>query len=326
MTRSVPRKQGDKDSFGRSPEGGAILTANWRGLSGPVLGGVIALASFACFAVMQACGKMLSPAYHPLELVFWRHLLAVILMVGYVLVRRRVYLLKTTRPVWMGLRALVGTGCLLAMFAANAVQPLAQTSILLFTSAFLTPVLAALFLKDSVGPARWGAIVVGYLGVMLIVGMPGGGVVAWGVVFGLVAAVLQSGVGISLRYLGRTEHAFTMSFYFLTFGAVVGALGLPFVGHMPTAEDVWPLGAMTLSGLLGQLAISEAYRHAPPGVVSPMGYSGLAWAVLFDIAIWGIVPGWSVWAGGGVIIASNLFLLWRENRARLAKMGEEPVL
>ncbi|HRC26914.1 MAG TPA: EamA family transporter, partial [Alphaproteobacteria bacterium] len=128
-----------------------MIVESWKGLSGPVLGGVIALASFACFAVMQACGKMLSPAYHPLELVFWRHALSVVAMVGYVLIRRRVYLLKTTKPVWMGLRALVGTGCLLATFAANAVQPLAQTSILLFTSTFLTPVLAALFLKEPVG-------------------------------------------------------------------------------------------------------------------------------------------------------------------------------
>lgn len=305
---------------------GAGTGGSRAGLSGPVLGGLIALASFACFALMQACGKALSGAYHPLELIFWRHVFGLGAMLVYVAWARRVYLLKTSKPVWMTARALIGTGCLLAIFAANAVQPLSQTSILLFTSAFLSPVLAAVLLKEPVGAARWAAIGTGYLGVVLMIGWPGGAGVGLGTVFGLLAAVLQSGVGISLRYLGRTEHAFTMSFYFMAFGLVAGAVGMGFVGHAPQAADAgWILG-MGVSGLVGQILISEAFRHAPNAIVSPMGYSGLAWSMLFDLALWGVLPGWPVLAGGVVIVAGNVLLLLWEGRARADKKGKEPLL
>lgn len=287
-----------------------------------VYGGLVALFSFACFAAMQAFGKVLSPAYDPCELIFWRHLGALILMLAYIGALRRYALLRTEKPGWIALRSLIGTACLGAMFAANMFQPLSQTTILLFTSVFLTPVLAFFLLGERVGPWRWAAIGAGYFGVLVALGAPTAFSLA-GTVFALAAAALQSGVGISLRYLGRTEHAFTLAFYFILFGAVVGALAMPFVGRMPQREDIWALLGMTVTGLAGQVAISEAYRHAPPAVVAPMSYSGLAWAVLFDLSLWGAVPEWQTLAGGAIIVASNLLILWRERKSRCKSEGNK---
>lgn len=282
--------------------------------TGIVYGALIALLSFACFAAMQAFGKALSPAYDPFELIFWRHLFGVALMGGWVVACARYADLKTGKPGLMAVRSIIGTTCLFAMFAANAVQPLAQTTILLFTSSLLTPALAFFMLGEPVGPRRWAAIFIGYLGVVLIVGAPSVASVA-GTILGLAAAGLQSGVGISLRWLGKTEKAFTMAFYFMLFGGIVGAVAMPFVGHMPQMQDIPALAGMAIAGLAGQLAISEAYRHAPPAVVSPMGYSSLAWSVMLDLAFWNTIPAWQTLTGGAVIIGSNLFILWREQVA-----------
>lgn len=286
--------------------------------SGIVYGALAALLSFACFATMYAFGKALSSAYHPVELIFWRSLIGGVLMGGWVIARGRYADLKTGKPGFLFLRSIIGTACLGAMFATNAILPLAQATVLFFTSALVTPVLAFFLLGEPVGPRRWAAIFVGYFGVVLIVGAPSTASVL-GTVLGLAAAGLQSGVGISLRWLGKTEKAFAMAFYFILFSGMVGAIGMFFVGHMPQAQDVWALLGMALAGLVGQLAISEAYRHAPPAVVSPMGYSSLAWSVLFDLAFWGTVPAWQTLAGGAVIIASNLFILWREQIAAARK-------
>lgn len=289
------------------------MTAGRSQRTGVLYGALIALFSFACFAAMQVFAKILSPAYDAVELIFWRHLLALVLMGLYVGIRRRLSLLAVRKPGWIALRALIGTLCLAAMFAANAVQPLAQTTILLFTSSLLTPALAFFVLGEPVGRWRWAAIAVGYAGVVVIVGAPSA-VSTVGTILGLAAAALQSGVGLSLRYLGRTENAFALAFYFIAFGAAVGAIGMPFFGHVPVPEDMGALIGMGVTGLAGQVAISEAYRHAPAAVVSPMGYSGLVWAVAFDLALWGVVPGWQVLAGGAVIILCNLFVLWWERK------------
>lgn len=290
--------------------------------SGIVYGALAALLSFACFSAMYACGKALSPTYHPVELIFWRSLGGVILMGGWIVARRRYADLKTGKPGFILVRSMIGTACLGAMFAANAILPLAQATVLFFTSALITPVLAFFLLGEHVGPRRWAAIFIGYLGVILIVGAPSTASVL-GTLLGLAAAGLQSGVGISLRFLGKTEKAFTMAFYFILFSGVVGAIGMPFFGHMPQAQDIGLLVAIALIGLLGQLAISEAYRHAPPAVVSPMGYSGLAWSVMFDLVFWGAIPAWQTVVGGSIIIGSNLFILWREQIAAEKKGMEQ---
>lgn len=247
-------------------------------------GAAIALFSFACFAGMQAFAKALSPAYNTVELIFWRHVLALIPLCAYVACRKNLGILHTRKPGWIALRSLVGTACLAAMFAANALQPLSQTTVLLFTSGFITPLLASAMLGEAVGRWRWVTIVVGYIGVMFMTGTPSGASMA-GTLLGLTAALLQSCVGISLRYLGRSESAFTLTFYFILFGAAACAALMPFFGHWPALPDLPGLIGMALTGLGGQIAISEAYRYAPPAVVSPMSYSGLVWALILDLTI-----------------------------------------
>lgn len=285
-------------------------------MSGRVFyGGLLGLLSFACFAVMQAGAKVLVPTYDPMELVFWRHTIGLVCLVGYVVLRRRYALLKTGRPVWMGVRALIGTACLCAIFAANIYQPLTHTTVLLFTSALLTPLLAAISLKEPIGLWRWLAIGTGYLGVLLMAGVSLQSGSMAGLILGLTAAGLQSGVGISLRFLGKTESAFTTTFYFILFGALAGGFWTVFYGHIPVQEDMGPLFLMAFSGLAGQLLISEAFRLAPPAVVSPMGYSNLVWTTLLDLGIWGVHPDGQVLVGGVVIMASTALILWREHQS-----------
>lgn len=69
-----------------------------------------------------------------------------------------------------------------------------------------------------------------------------------------------------------------------------------------------------LSGALGQVLLTAAFRRASAAIIAPLDYTHMIWAVVYGLAFWGYLPGWRVWLGAGVIMASGLFILLRENR------------
>lgn len=279
-----------------------------------VRGIVFAALAFFLLAVMNAMAKLLSDTHHVVEIAFYRNLFAIIPFLLYILATKQLHLFKTRKPKAMAFRSVFGVVSLVTTFAAFKALPMAEVTVILFTASLMIPALSFFILKEPVGIYRWGAIVVGMCGVVIMAGMNGfsGGVASLlGIGFALAGAVMHAGLGIVLRYM-KTESPVTITFYFVLTGMILMGFLMPFFASIPTLEEWGMFVAIGMTGAAAQMCLASAYRNAPASAVSPFNYTGLIWASGFDIFLWNMVPGWPVFLGGFVVIASSLFIAYRE--------------
>ena len=265
-------------------------------------------------AVMNVFAKLLSETHSVIEIGFYRNLIATLPFLVWIFVFGRKDILKiNSKPAAIGLRSIIGSISLMTTFAAFAAMPMADTTAFLFTSSLFIPILGIIFLKEKVGPYRWSAVAIGFIGVMIML-KPTGAINAHGVTLALCAAFMHATLQTILRHLGKFEKPETVTFYFVMIGTVVSALPLPFVAVPPTLEEVPLLFAVGLTGALAQFLLSVAFKYAPAAVVTVFNYSGIIWATTFGWFIWGDWPSSAIWIGGSIVIASNIFMIWRESR------------
>jgi drug/metabolite transporter (DMT)-like permease len=279
-----------------------------------VLGMSAAMGAFFMFTVMNMFAKMLSVNHSVIEIAFYRNLVACIpfLIMIFAFGRREILIIRS-KPSLVGIRAVIGTLSLVTTFYAYSLMPMADTTALLFTASLFIPVLGVIFLKESVGPYRWAAVAMGFIGVV-IMAHPSGEVYTFGILVALLATLMHATLQIILRYLGRFESPETISFYFFVIGVFLTALPLPFIAVRPTLDEVPLLMGVGLSGAGAQWLLSVAFRNAKAAVVTVFNYSSIVWATLFGWMIWGEWPLPTVMAGASVVIASNILMIWRESR------------
>ena len=280
-----------------------------------VRGMVAAMGAFFMFTLMNVFAKLLSANHSVIEIAFYRNLIASIpfLIMVFVLGKREILVIRS-KPAAVGIRAVLGSVSLMTTFAAFTLMPMAETTVLLFTASLFIPILGVIFLREHVGPYRWTAIAVGFIGVV-IMASPAGNVNVLGVTIALIASLMHATLQVILRYLGRYESPETVVFYFVVIGTFVTALPLPFVAVTPTMAEVPLLFGVGLSGAAAQWLLSVAFRNAPAAIVTVFNYSGIVWATLFGWMIWSDWPLPTVLAGAGIVVASNVLIIWRESRA-----------
>ena len=279
-----------------------------------MLGMVAAMGAFFMFTVMNMFAKLLSVNHSVIEIAFYRNLVACLpfLVMIFAFGRREILVIRS-KPSLVGIRAAIGTISLVTTFAAYSLMPMADTTALLFTSSLFIPVLGVIFLKESVGPYRWAAVAIGFIGV-IIMAHPSGEVNTLGILVALTATLMHATLQIILRYLGRYESPETISFYFFVIGVFLTALPLPFIAVRPTLAEVPLLIGVGLSGAGAQWLLSIAFRNAKAAIVTVFNYSSIVWATLFGWLIWGDWPLPAVMTGAAVVIASNILMIWRESR------------
>ncbi len=271
-------------------------------------------AAMAMFAVMHAFAKYLSATHSVIEIGFYRNLVACLPFLAMAfLFGKRDILYAQTKPGMMVTRAVMGTVSLTATFAAFSAMPMAETSILLFTSSLFLPILAVVILKESLGWVRSSAIVMGFVGV-LIMTRPTGAVNVFGVSMALGAAFMQAIMAIILRQLGGYEKPETIALYFFVIGAAITALAMPFVGRLPTVAELPLLLGVGISGACAQWLYTVGLKLTPAAVVAVLNYSSVIWALLLGWLIWNDWPLPVVLTGSAVVIAANLVIVWRETR------------
>jgi drug/metabolite transporter (DMT)-like permease len=280
-----------------------------------VLGMACAAAGFFSLNTMNVFAKLLSAKHSVLEVAFYRNVVALIPFVLWIfLLGHREVLKLNSRWDAVAARSIFGTLSLIGTFEAFDYLPLADAQALFFTSSLFIPIVGYFILKEKVGPYRWGAVVAGFLGLLVIV-HPTGSVNVPGVTLAVGVAMLQAGLGTLLRILGRSDNPETVTFYFLLIGAAVTAPTMPFVAITPGWNDVPLFIGVGIAGASFQFFLSAAYKYAPMALVSILNYTGIVWATAYGWFIWGDWPGPPVWIGAGIIIASSLFIVWREQRA-----------
>jgi drug/metabolite transporter (DMT)-like permease len=275
-----------------------------------------AMGAFFMFTLMNVFAKLLSANHSVIEIAFYRNLIACLpfLFLVFAMGRRDILVIRS-QPRAIVFRAVLGALSLMTTFAAYALMPMAETTVLLFTSSLFIPILGIIFLKEHVGPYRWAAVVIGFAGVIVMT-RPDGQVNALGVAVALTAALMHATLQIVLRYLGGYERPETVTFYFLVIGLLVTALPLPFVATVPRMSEMPFLVGVGLSGAAAQWLLSIAFRNAPAAIVTVFNYSGIVWATLFGWMIWSDWPLPVVFYGAAIVIASNVLMIWRESRAR----------
>ena len=283
--------------------------------------GILAALSAALFlALMNMSAKLLADQLHPVVVTFWRNILSLGLLTAFILITGKSNLFKTTRLKDHTIRSVIGTGGMICSIFAFQLLPLTEASVIGFSSPLFVVFLSYPLLKERVGPLRTIATLIGFSGVILIIGFDFASINHAGVMFALALAVSNALVLICLRWLGDTEHALTTNFYFMLIGTIICGLYIPFAEKiLPNSTLYWAVGFIGVIGLLSLLCKTEAYRHAPANVIAPLSYSMLIWVAVLDYAIWNVVAPANVWIGAMIIIGSNLFILWREKQNKLKR-------
>jgi len=187
-------------------------------------------------------------------------------------------------------------------------------------------VLGLVFLGEGVAPYRASAVVLGFIGV-LIVAQPSGE--SWnllGVALGLGGAFLAGTLGIMLRVLGQSEAPETVTFYFLLIGALFLLPVMPFIAVPPTMEQVPLLIGLGAAGFLMQICLTVAFKYAPAAVVAPFNYTQILWAALLGWLVFAEIPTSNIILGSAIIIASSMIVILRERYlARQGRLKRESV-
>jgi drug/metabolite transporter (DMT)-like permease len=272
------------------------------------------IAACAMFAAMDALLKLLAGHYPPFQVTALRGLTALPLVGAYLLWRREWALVFARRLRWPlhALRALL-TVLLLALFTFGLkTLGLAEAYTLSFVAPMVITMLSVPLLKETV-PARHGwAIVLGLVGVVVALRPDQSAFLSLGALAVLAAAVCYALANVVGRIISRTEPSATLLFW-TTVGLALGGLAFGAGQWVPVSAAHAPLLlGLAVSGFLGQLAITEAFRHGQASAVAPFEYTALAWAVALDWVVWRAVPDAYTLAGGAIIVASGVYLIRRE--------------
>jgi drug/metabolite transporter (DMT)-like permease len=221
---------------------------------------------------------------------------------------------RTQRPMAHVVRAAIGLGTMVLAFSALAYLPLAESTTIGFVAPFFAVMISALVLKEPVGKHRWSAVLLGFLGVLIVMRPESSHLPLEGLALAVAAAFGVGVVTITIRQIGRTEGTQTTVLWFSLLSMLVLSPLLPFFakGHDTVTWGI--LAALGLFGGFGQLFLTASLRFAPVPVVVPFDYSQLLWAVLLGWWLFETRPPASTWAGAAVIVASGLYTVYREHR------------
>lgn len=279
------------------------------------MGIALRVAAMVCMAGLAALVKWCSSRGVPvLEIIFFRNAFAFVPVLIYISRTSGFSVLKTKRPLGHLMRSTVGLTGMVCGFTAVSLLPLTESTALSFSAPLFMTALSALILKETVGLHRWGAVVVGLVGVLIMIHPDPSHMAVKGTVFAMVAAVGSAGAMIAIREIGRTEPGATIVFYFTLAGMVLGLASLPFGWVIP---DMTTLALLILAGLIGgvgQLFLTEAIRRAPVAVVAPFDYTQLVWASLIGFLVWDETPRLATLMGALVVAGSSIYILLRETR------------
>jgi drug/metabolite transporter (DMT)-like permease len=279
------------------------------------LGIALRVAAMACMACLSALVKWTGGRGAPVfEIIFFRNTFAFVPLLLYVWRTSGFSVLKTRRPLGHLARSVVGLSGMVCGFSAVQHLPLTEATALQFASPLFMTALSALLLHEPVGRHRWGAVIVGFVGVLIMARPAPGHMNLLGVTLGVLSALGAAGAMVAIRQITDTEKGPTIVFYFTLGGALLGLVGSAF--HWVTPDPL-TLAALITAGLIGgvgQLFLTEALRNAPIGVIAPFDYTQLVWASVFGLVIWGELPQPLTLVGAAIVAGSGVYILQRELR------------
>jgi len=264
------------------------------------------------FAFMDAGMKWIANDYPPFQVATLRSLSALPLVLAWILLRGKAGTLLRVHWRLHVLRGLLGVGMMVGFVYGLARMPLSTAYTIVFVAPLLVTALAVPLLGEKVGPRRWIAIAVGLLGVLVVLRPSGEGVATMAGLAVVLAALSYSIAAITVRKLALRDSPEAMVFWFLVLLAVFAGAIAVFNWRPVQREHLWVIAGIGLTGALGQVALTHAFRLGEASQIAPLEYAALVWVVLLDLALWQALPDRMTWLGAAIIIASGLYLIRRE--------------
>lgn len=284
-----------------------------RRSGGSAIGAGIGLAAlaFALFSSTDGLIKWLSAGYPIHQMLFFNALFSLVPVALATWRGGGFGRWRTQRLSLHLLRGFCGMTAGYAAFTAFSRMPLADAYGFLFTTPLLITVLSVVLLGEQVRWRRWSAILVGFAGVLIML-RPSAGSFGPGTLPALVAALASATSIILVRKLATTETTAAIAFYANATVLVAMGASLPFGFVVPTLLDLALMAAAGLAGGTALLLLISGYRRAPAAIVAPFQYSQMVWGVVIGFAVWGHLPDVAVAVGAAIVVASGLFILYRE--------------
>ncbi len=291
---------------------GSIIRGLWQSLTPNGRGAAFILVSSLLFAVQSAAIKSLAPRLDIWQIVFIRSALLALFVLPIAWRKTR---LVTPRLGAHFLRAVVGVGGFLTYVYAITHAPLAEVTAISFTKVIFIVLFAIALFGEKVGWRRWLAVLIGFLGVLIMV-RPGAAPLDPALLAALANALLAASVVMLLKQLSRTEAPETIVFYFGLFAAVLMAVPAALTWTAPTPREWIVLVALSLLGAFGQSLMVRGFAEGEASAMAPLAYVHLIYAGVLGYVLFAEIPDAWTLGGSAVIIASTLYIALREARAK----------
>jgi drug/metabolite transporter (DMT)-like permease len=268
--------------------------------------------SILLFSAMDATVKWLGTSYPTTQIMFFRCAVALVPVLVILWMRGGIGILRTRQKKLHLLRSLMGISAMGLAFYAFSLMPLAEAVSILHTAPLFMTALSVVLLRETVGIRRWSAVLLGFVGMLLVV-RPGAGMLESGSLFMLAAAFLIGCTTIVIRHLSKIDDPVCITFYFTVTGVIASLLGLLLQGWTPPPTS--DLALLTLVGLLGGLAqylMTLSYQRLALATVAPLKYLTIVFSGVIGYLIWGDIPDLQSVCGIVLIIVTGLYTLHRE--------------
>lgn len=280
------------------------------------------LLSVLLFSIMDATVKWMGGIYGTHQIIFFRCSVALVPVLVLIFMRGGVRLLHTRKPALHVLRSVLGITAMACAFYGFSLMRLADAISIMHTTPLFMTLLSVLLLGERVGIRRWSAVLIGFVG-MLIVVRPGESMLESGSAIMLAAAFCIAMTTVIIRHLSATDDPVTITFYFTLAGSIFGTLACWHYGwQTPPLQDFLLLCGIGLLGGSAQYAMTLSYRNAEVGLVAPLKYLSIAIGGTFGYFLWSEVPDTQSLIGIALIVTTGLYTLHRETQ--LARLDKKP--
>lgn len=271
------------------------------------------IAGIACVSINDAMVKTLTDGYAPVQILLLRNSIALPFALVIALAFGGRGALISRRPLAHLVRGAFWTGAAVFYFISLRHLGLAEATALVFAAPIFIIALSSLLLGEQVGWRRWSAVLMGFLGVLIIV-RPGGEAFQAAALLPVGTAMFYALLMIGSRWVHPDESVWTVMLYLVGAGALLSGIFSPFFWTPIRPGDLWLFAGIAAAGTAGMTLITQAFRFAPASVVAHFEYTGLLWATLLGWLIWREIPDFVTFIGAGVIVLSGVFIIYREGR------------
>ena len=262
------------------------------------------------FSAVDTGAKFLTDGLHPFQIT-WTRQLGLLGGAIFLIAYHGRTVLRTRHPWLQVSRGVVAVGSASSFIFGITYVALADAVAISFVAPFMVTLMGAFILREPVGVRRWAAVIVGFVGAMIVI-RPGMGIVNPAAMLGVVAGFFFAGRQIISRWLADTDSTATTVVYTAIVGSALLTVPLPFLWQTPSSDQIVILVGIAVIAGVAEVFVIMALQVAMAVVVAPMHYTLMIWGTFYGFMVFGQLPDRWTWIGAAVIIASGIYTLRRE--------------